>query len=181
MIKNRLIPVLLLKDGWLVQSKGFSRFQKLGNPIVAVKRLSEWAADELIYLDITREDQYDLSRDDLKHPNRNNFLNIVEDVSTFAFMPITVGGKIRNLTDIEIRLRKGADKISINTIAVENPEFVQQAAQEFGSQCIVVSIDVKKEDNQYIVYNQGGKKRTKYTVKKMGKNCRRLWSGRNFD
>ncbi|MGI0482881.1 imidazole glycerol phosphate synthase subunit HisF [Geminocystis sp. CENA526] len=165
MIKNRLIPVLLLKDGWLVQSKGFSRFQKLGNPIVAVKRLSEWAADELIYLDISREEEYDLARDDLKHPNRQNFLDIIEDVSTFAFMPITVGGKIKTLNDIEIRLKKGADKVAINTRAVENLDFIKESAQEFGSQCVVISIDVKLEEKEYIVYTNGGKKRTNYKVK----------------
>ena len=95
MKKNRLIPVLLLKNGWLVQSKGFSKYQNLGNPVTAVKRLSEWASDELIYLDISTEDNYDTRRNDQGYENRGSFLDIIEDVSKVTFMPITVGGKIR--------------------------------------------------------------------------------------
>ena len=92
MKKNRLIPVLLLRNGWLVQSKLFQRYQSLGNPISAVKRLSEWASDELIYLDITSDDSYDMRRDDLGHPNRHGIFEIIEDVSKVAYMSITVGG-----------------------------------------------------------------------------------------
>lgn len=143
MKKNRLIPVLLLKDGWLVQSKGFTRHQNLGNPVTAVKRLSEWASDELIYLDISKSNHYDLRRDDQGYENRSSFLDIIEDVSKVTFMPITVGGRIRTLKDIEARLLVGADKVSINTMAITNPQFIKEAAEQFGSQCIVVSIDAK--------------------------------------
>ncbi|MFZ4703581.1 MAG: HisA/HisF-related TIM barrel protein, partial [Candidatus Methylumidiphilus sp.] len=162
MKKNRLIPVLLLRNGWLVQSKQFRRYQNLGNPISAVKRLSEWASDELIYLDISNGDSYDMRRDDLGHPNRHSILEIIEDVSKVAFMPITVGGRIRTLQDIEERLSFGADKVAINTIAIEDPQFVQTAAKEFGSQCIVVSIDVKKQDETLLVMGHGGQKPTSY-------------------
>ena len=117
MKKKRLIPILLLKNGWLVQSKSFSKYQNLGNPVSAVKRLSEWASDELIYLDISREESYDLRRDDTGHANRHSILEIIEDVSQVTFMPITVGGKIKTLKDIEERLSRGADKISINSHA----------------------------------------------------------------
>lgn len=160
MKKNRLIPVLLLKDGWLVQSKGFSKFQNLGNPVAAVKRLSEWGADELIYLDISKDEVYDLRRNDIKNPNRDNILDILEDVSKVTFMPITIGGKIRSLTDIEARLKRGADKISINTQAVADTDLITSAAKEFGSQCIVVSIDVKTVEDKQIVFTEGGKKNT---------------------
>jgi len=145
MKKRRLIPVLLLRNGWLVQSKQFGRYQNLGNPVVAVQRLSQWASDELIYLDISTDDTHDLRRDDLGHPNRSTFLEIIADVSRVAHMPITVGGRIRCLEDIEERLSLGADKVSLNTAALENPAFVEIAAKEFGSQCIVISIDVKKD------------------------------------
>lgn len=155
MKKKRLIPVLLLRNGWLVQSKQFKRYQNLGNPISAVKRLSEWASDELIYLDITRDDSYDMRRDDLAHPNRNSILDIIADVSKVAFMPITVGGRIRTLQDIEQRLSLGADKISLNTSAIDNPQFIEFAAREFGSQCIVVSIDVKLVEESYRVVTRG--------------------------
>ncbi len=152
MKKKRLIPIILLKNGSIVKSKKFSRYQKLGNPITTVKRLSEWASDELIYLDITKEGGYDLNRDDLAFNNRSSIIDIIKDVSVFTFMPITVGGGISSLNDIEQRLSAGADKISINTIAHNNPTFISQAAKEFGSQCIVVSIDYIYEDNVAKVY-----------------------------
>ena len=153
MKKNRLIPVLLLKNGWLVQSKGFSRYQNLGNPITAVKRLSEWGSDELIYLDISKDEEYDTRRDDQNYPNRNTFLKIINDVSKATFMPITIGGKINSIEDIEKRLNLGADKISINTKAIKDLEFINESALEFGSQCIVVSIDAKLYMDNYFVYD----------------------------
>ncbi|MFH1148451.1 MAG: imidazole glycerol phosphate synthase cyclase subunit [Pseudomonadota bacterium] len=162
MKKKRLIPVLLLKNGWLVQSKGFARYQNLGNPIIAVKRLSEWASDEMIYLDISRDENYDMRRDDIGHPNRHSFLEIIEDVSKMAFMPITVGGRVRSLPDFENRLAHGADKISINTKAIDDRRFIEEAAKEFGSQCIVVSIDVKLRDCEYVVVAEGGRRETAY-------------------
>jgi imidazole glycerol-phosphate synthase subunit HisF len=153
MKKNRLIPVLLLKNGWLVQSKGFNRYQNLGNPTTAVKRISEWGSDELIYLDISKGNEYDIRRNDQNYPNRQSFLEIIEDVSKVTFMPIAVGGKIKSLEDIEKRLKVGADKITLNTIAINDPDFISIAAKEFGSQCIVISIDAKINDDNYFVYN----------------------------
>ena len=160
MKKKRLIPVVLLKNGWLVQSIEFSRFLNLGNPFWTVKRLSEWASDELIYLDITEDDNYDLRREDLGAPNRRSFLEIIEDVSKVTFMPITVGGKIRTLADIHTRLSLGADKISINTAAFDDPGFIGSAAARFGSQCIVVSIDYREVDGKQRVMVAGGKRDT---------------------
>jgi cyclase len=162
MKKKRLIPVLLLRNGWLVQSKQFRRYQNLGNPISAVKRLSEWASDELIYLDISADDTHDLRRDDLAHPNRHSIFEIIEDVSRVAHMPITVGGRIRTLHDIEKRLALGADKVSLNTIALEAPGFIEQAAREFGSQCIVISIDAHARDAGWQVMARGGKHATEH-------------------
>lgn len=173
MKKNRLIPILLLKNGWLVQSKEFKRYQNLGNPITAVKRLSEWASDELIYLDISKDEKYDIRRDDQKYPNRHSFIDIIKDVSKVTFMPITVGGKIRTLNRIEELLAAGADKISINTAALTDKNFITKAAKEFGSQCIVVSIDAKIIDpvrngisngvnGKYKVISKGGTEETNY-------------------
>jgi len=153
MKKNRLIPVVLLKNGWIVQSKEFNRYQNLGNPTAAVKRISEWGSDELIYLDISKDDEYDIRRNDQNYPNRQSFLEIIEDVSKVTFMPITVGGKINSLEDIEKRLNLGADKITLNTIAISDPDFISLAAKEFGSQCIVISIDTKTDDGEDFVYN----------------------------
>ena len=139
MKKKRLIPVLLLKNGWLVQSKRFHEYQNIGNPVMAVKRLSQWASDELIYLDISRDDVYDTRREDMAHPNRQSFFEIMEDVAKLTFMPVTIGGKIRSLDDIEGRLKLGADKVSVNSKPLDDPRFVAEAAVEFGSHVIVSS------------------------------------------
>ncbi|OGG14174.1 hypothetical protein A2773_02800 [Candidatus Gottesmanbacteria bacterium RIFCSPHIGHO2_01_FULL_39_10] len=169
MKKKRLIPIVLLRNGWVVQSKGFHEYKNLGNPFMSVKRLSEWASDELIYLDITRDGEYDLRRDDLRDPNRHDILEIIEDVSKMACMPITFGGRIRTIQDIEKRLFRGADKISINTQALREPSFITNAAKEFGAQCIVVSIDAKLENGKYIVMAEGGKVPTKYEASEWAK------------
>lgn len=157
MKKNRIIPILLLKNGFLVQSKGFCRYQNIGNPVAAVRRLSDWASDELIYLDITRDNAYDMRRDDLKYPNRANIIDILHDIAKECHMPIAVGGKINTLKDIGVRLKNGADKISINTKAIQEPSFITDAAKEYGSQCVIVSMDVKIVDKQYIVMADGGR------------------------
>jgi len=164
MKKKRLIPVLLLKNGCLVKSKGFSRYQNLGNLSTAVKRLSEWDSDELIFLDISTDDVYDIRRDDQGYTNPQSFLEIIDDVAKVTFMPVTIGGKIRSLVDIEKRLVLGADKVSINSIAVVDKTFIKQAAQEFGSQCIVVSIDVKNVDGKYTIFSDGGETPVQYNV-----------------
>lgn len=177
MKKKRLIPVLLLRNGWLVQSKQFRRYQNLGNPISAVKRLSEWASDELIYLDISSDDSHDMRRDDLGHPNRHSIFEIIEDVSKVAFMPITVGGRIRSLQDIEKRLSLGADKVAINTMAIENPKFVEAVAKEFGSQCVVISIDVKRQGEVLLVMSQRGKVATVYAPEDWAKIVEQLGAG----
>jgi len=163
MKKNRLIPIVLLKDGWIVQSKNFSQYQNLGNPVATVKRLSEWASDEIIFLDISRGDKYDTKRNDQGYKNRGSFLDIIKDVSDIAFMPITVGGKIRTIKDIEDRLLSGADKICLNSMAIEDISFINQASKEFGSQCIVISIDAKKNLDNYLVYSKGGRHMTNFT------------------
>lgn len=158
MLKTRLIPVVLLRNGVVVQSKGFNRYQMLGNPTTVVQRLSDWASDELIYLDITRDAGYDLGRDDLNDPNRHDILEIVSDVATHCFMPLTFGGGVRSLDDAAARLQHGADKITINTRALEEPSFISDCARAFGSQCVVVSIDVRARDaGSWQVCGDGGR------------------------
>ena len=177
MKKNRLIPILLLRNGWLVQSKEFSRFQNLGNPTTAVQRISEWGSDELIYLDISRDHIYDIKRDDQNYPNRQSFMEIIEDVSKVTFMPITVGGKINSLSDIENRLKLGADKISINSKAIIEPAFINLSATEFGSQCIVVSIDVKLHNQVYYVYDHKSSCITEFSVLDFSKRVESMGAG----
>ena len=164
MKKRRLIPVILLKNGYLVQSKSFQFYQNIGNPVQAVKRLSQWGSDELIYLDISGDDKYDIERDDLNYKNTPIFLDIIKKVSKVTFMPITVGGKIKNLLDAEKRLAVGADKISVNSAAIEIPDFIINLAKEFGSQCVVISVDVKIIDNKYKILSHGGTKISSYEL-----------------
>ncbi len=169
MKKKRLIPVVLLRNGWLVQSKEFKRFQNIGNPMSSVKRFSEWESDELIYLNISKDQSFDMRRDDLGHPNHSSLWDILEDVSKVTFMPITVGGGVKTLEDIQSRLSLGADKVSINSQAIANPDFINKAAREFGSQCVIVSIDAKRIDNKYLVMTQAGHEATSYDVKSWAK------------
>ena len=157
-LKSRIIPVVLLRNGVVVQSKGFKRYQRLGNPTTIVRRLSNWLADELIYLDISSQQIYDLGRDDLNFPNRRSILEILQDVAKHCFMPLTFGGGIRTFDDVLARTRAGADKVAVNTQALNVPSFVDVCAKEFGSQCIVVSIDALRGANgSWEVYAQGGK------------------------
>ena len=169
MKKNRMIPIVLLKNGWIVQSKNFSKYQNLGNPVMSVKRLSEWASDEIIYIDISKDNNYDMRRDDQGYENRSNFLDIIKDVSEIAFMPITVGGKIRTLQDIENRLKNGADKVCINTMSLRDIHFIEESAKTFGSQCIVISIDAKVLNGVHKVFSDGGRYETKYTPAQLAK------------
>ncbi|MFA6074523.1 MAG: imidazole glycerol phosphate synthase cyclase subunit [Negativicutes bacterium] len=164
MRKNRVIPVVLLKNGVVVQSKGFKRYQILGNPFAIVDRLSDWAADELIYLDISREATYDLGRDDLKCANETNIIDILREVAKSSFMPLTFGGRIRNIDDVYKRVTNGADKVTLNSEAFRNPMFISECARIFGSQCIVVSIDAGKNENgNWQVFIDGGKTPTGIT------------------
>ncbi len=155
-LKNRLIPVVLMRGGICVQSKGFRRYQRLGNPTQIVERLSDWASDELIYLDISGDEDYDLGREDLRDGNCEGPLEILTEIAQRCFMPLTFGGRIRSLQDIADRIRRGADKVSLNTHALDQPEFINQAAEEFGSQCIVVNVDARREGEDWEAYADGG-------------------------
>jgi cyclase len=164
MPKLRLIPVILLKNGRVVQSKKFNRHQILGTPSVIVGRLSNWFADELIFLDISRDGGYNLNRDDLNFKNNNNIIEIINEVSHNSFMPLAVGGGIRTVSDVEDRLKAGADKVVINTQAIYNPKFIRECSKIFGSQCIVISIDAKKTQHKWEVYGRYGKEPTNIDV-----------------
>src|SRR4051812_5457516 len=96
MLRRRLIPCLFLQNGLIVRSQGFTQFKQLGNPVAQLERLNQWDADELVYVDITRDGEYDLKRDDLKTPSRDNVLSILRDIATHCFMPLTFGGRIRD-------------------------------------------------------------------------------------
>ena len=141
MLKKRIIPVILLKNGRVVQSKLFKRHQVLGNSSLIASRFSNWNVDELIILDISREKKYDINREDLNYQNLDSILAIFKDFSRKSFMPLTLGGGVKTLSDIEDRLRAGADKVAINSAAIHQPDFLEKAAGRFGSQALVASID----------------------------------------
>jgi cyclase len=181
--------VLLLKNGVLVRSRNFSLHQSTGNHIYQVERFSEWKSDEIIYLDISREATHSMrSGNSTIGSTSSNLHNSTEDcntdiiqiirkISKVCFVPLTVGGGIRTLEDIRIRLAAGADKVSINTIAIDEPDFITRASKEFGAQCIVVSIDVKKEEGAWMVYKNFGKVRINFSVEKWIKKVEGLGAG----
>lgn len=181
MLKNRLIPCLFLKHGLLVRSQEFKFHQDLGNPIHQVERYNSWCVDELIYIDISPEGSYDLRRDDMKIKSVPDILDIITAVSKTCFMPLTFGGRIRTIEDIRERVKRGADKVTINTKAIEDPKFITESSEIFGSQCIVISIDVKKkEDESYEVYSHRGKKPTGMCPVEWAQKAENLGAGEIF-
>ncbi len=153
--KKRLIPVILIKNGWVVQSVNFKVYKNIGHPIPTIKRLSEFGSDELIILDITKDNFYENRRSDMNYTFKEDFLNILKEVSKVAFMPVAVGGKIKNQYDAATRIKNGAEKIIINTLTLENLIEVKNIIKQFGSQAVVASIDYTKSNgkNFYVVKN----------------------------
>ena len=132
MLSKRIIPCLDVKDGRVVKGVNFVDLRDAGDPVEVAQRYDEEGADELTFLDITAS-----------HERRKIILDVVRKTAETVFMPLTVGGGVREIQDIRDLLNAGADKVSINTTAVNRPEFVKEAAERFGSQCIVVAIDAK--------------------------------------
>lgn len=169
MLKIRLIPVLLLKKGRMVKPVMFSEKgeRDVGWPITTAKIYDSQEADELIFLDITA------TRD-----GRRFLIGTLKEVTKNCFVPLTAGGGIRNLADIKEILSAGADKVSINTFAIENPGFVKSASNKFGRQCIVISLDVRRKGKgQYEIYTHGGKKPTGLEVKEFVQKISSLGAG----
>ena len=153
-LAKRIIPCLDVDNGRVVKGVQFVDIRDAGDPVEIARRYDEQGADELTFLDITA------SSDD-----RETMVHVVEEVAGQVFIPLTVGGGIRKVEDIRRMLNAGADKVAINTAAVFNPEFVKEAAEKFGSQCIVVAIDAKKvsaegEENRWEIFTYGGRKET---------------------
>ncbi|PIS05300.1 MAG: imidazole glycerol phosphate synthase subunit HisF [Candidatus Buchananbacteria bacterium CG10_big_fil_rev_8_21_14_0_10_42_9] len=167
MVKKRIIPCLLLKDGRCVKGVNFMNHRDVGHPVTNAKIYDAQGADELIFLDITA------SRD-----KRSILFDIVSQTADECFMPLTVGGGIAALEDIQELLRAGADKISINTIAAEQPKFITDAAKRYGKQCIVVAIDYKQNDNGKLeVFTHSGSKATGLDPVEWAKEAERLGAG----
>ncbi|WP_027964825.1 imidazole glycerol phosphate synthase subunit HisF [Halalkalibacillus halophilus] len=149
MLAKRIIPCLDVQDGRVVKGTKFENIKDVGDPVELAKRYSELGADEVVLYDITAS-----------YEERNIFLEIVEQVGEQVHIPFTVGGGIRTVEDFRSVLNAGADKISINSAAVANPDLINQAAQKFGSQCVVLSIDAKEIDGEFRVFVKGGREDT---------------------
>lgn len=146
MLTKRIIPCLDVKDGRVVKGINFVNLRDAGDPVASAQTYDEHRADEIVFLDITAS-----------HERRAIILDVVRHTAEKVFMPLTVGGGIRNLEDIRDLLNAGADKVSINTAAVENPELIRESANRFGSQCIVIAVDAKKTNHGWSVYTHGGR------------------------
>ncbi|MBI4968759.1 MAG: imidazole glycerol phosphate synthase subunit HisF [Rhodospirillales bacterium] len=150
MLKMRIIPCLDVKDGRVVKGVNFVNLVDAGDPVEQAKLYDREGADELTFLDITAS-----------HENRDTIYDVVARTAEQCFMPLTVGGGVRTVEDIRKLLLAGSDKVSINTAAVHRPEFVAEAAEKFGSQCIVVAIDAKKVgEGEFEIFTHGGRKPT---------------------
>ena len=162
-LSKRIIPCLDIDKGRVVKGKSFINLIDAGDPSELSKHYNTEGADELVFLDITAS-----------HEQRKAIIDVVEKVSSEVFIPLTVGGGIRNLDNISELLLAGADKVSINTSAIENPEFIKKSSSKFGSQCIVVAIDAKRNGDKWEVFTHGGRKNTGIDVleyaKKMEEN-----------
>ncbi len=150
MLKARIIPCLDVKDGRVVKGVNFVDLRDAGDPVAAAKAYDAAGADELCFLDITAT-----------HENRGAMLDVVRRTAAECFMPLTVGGGVRTLDDIRQLLLAGADKVSINSAAVSNRQFVREAARKFGSQCVVVAIDAKETaPDHFEIFTHGGRRPT---------------------
>ncbi|MBC85488.1 MAG: imidazole glycerol phosphate synthase cyclase subunit [Acidimicrobiaceae bacterium] len=165
MLKTRLIPVILLKDGNVVKSKNFKTYQFVGNPFEDVMRFNQWKVDELIYLNITGAFNLNFNyRPDSNINSNYSTANLIKKINKNCFMPLTWGGGIRSLNEIEQVLINGADKVSINTIFYENPKIIYEASKKFGSQAIVLNLDIKLINGKYSLYSNNGKKKQEITL-----------------
>jgi cyclase len=152
MLTKRIIPCLDVTDGRVVKGVNFVDLRDAGDPVEVAERYDAEGADELTFLDITAT-----------HEGRETMFEIIEATAERVFMPLTVGGGIRTLDDIRALLQAGADKVSINSAAVRNPDFIREAAERFGSQCIVVAIDAKRVSDdppRWEIFTHGGRKPT---------------------
>ena len=146
MLKNRIIPCLDVKNGRVVKGINFVNLKDAGDPVEQAKIYSDGGADEICFLDITASNE-----------NRDTIYDVVERTSKKCFVPLTVGGGVRSVEDISKLLNCGADKVSINTAAVQNSKVVEESSKKFGSQCIVVAIDAKQNGSKWEVFTHGGR------------------------
>jgi len=165
-LAKRIIPCLDVKDGRVVKGVNFVNLRDAGDPVDNARVYDEEGADELVFLDITAS-----------HEKRKTMVDVVEKVAKKIFMPFTVGGGIRVIEDIRDLLNAGCDKVSINTCAVNNPDFINEASTRFGSQCIVVAIDAKKTGSSWEVFIKGGREATGIDAVVWARRAEKLGAG----
>lgn len=170
-LAKRIIPCLDVENGRVVKGVKFLDIRDAGDPVEVARRYDEQGADEITFLDITAS-----------HEGRDTMVHTVERMASQVFIPLTVGGGVRTCDDIRTLLNAGADKVSINTAAVFNPEFVKEAADRFGSQCIVVAIDAKRvsapdEEGRWEIFTHGGRKPTGLDAVEWAKKMEELGAG----
>ena len=167
MLRKRIIPCLDIKDGKVVKGTNFLDLTDIGDPVEYAKIYENQCADEIVFLDITAS-----------YEERKTIKDIIEKGANEIRIPLTVGGGIRNIEDFRELLKSGADKISINSSAVKNPSLIEEAANEFGSQCVVVAIDSKRdEQGKFKVYIKGGRENTELDLIYWAKKCEQLGAG----
>ena len=169
MLVKRVIPCLDVKEGRVVKGVRFLKLKDAGDPVKAAKYYDAAGADELVFLDITAS-----------HEKRGILLEVVRKTAEQVFLPLTVGGGVRTVGDIRVLLKAGADKVSINTAAVQRPRLVRDAAEHFGSQCVVVAIDAKqsvKKRGRWDVYTHGGRRNTGLDALAWARRVEKLGAG----
>ncbi len=166
MLAKRIIPCLDVKDGRVVKGVKFINLRDAGDPVVNASFYEKEGADELVFLDITAS-----------YEDRDIMLDVVRRTAEKVFMPLTVGGGIRNISDIRNLLKAGADKVSINTSAVNDPKLISESSDRFGSQCIVVAIDAKRKGKGWEVYTHGGRTPTRKDAIKWAKEAQKRGAG----
>ncbi|MFP8783588.1 imidazole glycerol phosphate synthase subunit HisF [Planococcus plakortidis] len=166
MLTKRIIPCLDVKEGRVVKGVSFVELRDAGDPVELAKFYDEQGADELVFLDISAS-----------HEGKETMVEVVRIVATELSIPFTVGGGIRTLDDMKRMLRAGADKVSLNTAALDRPELIKEGADFFGSQCIVVAIDAKRNGDSWEVYTHGGRNRTEWDAIEWAKRAVALGAG----
>lgn len=146
-MRKRLIPCIFLKNGLIIRSENFKTHQFIGNPLSELKRFSDWAVDEIIYIDLSKEEEYDLRRDDhkVKDVIKSKF-DLVKEVARNCFVPLGFGGGIRTIRDIGRILENGADKVVLNTVLFLNPRILKEAVKIFGSQALIACVDYRGDE-----------------------------------
>lgn len=166
MLTKRIIPCLDVKEGRVVKGVSFVSLRDAGDPVELARFYDKQGADELVFLDISAS-----------HEGKETMVEVVKIVATELSIPFTVGGGIRSLEDMKRMLRAGADKVSLNTAALDRPELIKEGADFFGSQCIVVAIDAKKNGDSWDVYTHGGRNKTEWNAIEWAKKSVELGAG----